>query len=46
MNTQENYKSANRLGQKINFPCHIIIKTPNGLKKKKRILKAVRSRNI
>ena len=41
MNIQEAYKSPNRLDQKINSSCHIIIKTSNA-QNKERILKAVR----
>ena len=40
MNIQEAYRTTNRLDQKRNFSCHIIIKTPNALNKE-RILKAV-----
>ena len=38
MNIQEAYRSLNRLGQKRNSSCHIIIKIPNVLNKE-RILK-------
>jgi hypothetical protein len=41
MNIQEAYRTPNRLDQKINSSCHIIIKTPNA-QNKERILKAVR----
>jgi hypothetical protein len=41
MNIEEAYRTPNRLDQKRNSSCHIIIKTPNALNKK-RILKAVR----
>jgi hypothetical protein len=46
MNIQEVYRTPNRLDQKRNSSCCIIIKTPNTLnkKKKKRILKAVREK--
>jgi hypothetical protein len=40
MNIQEAYRIPNRLDQKRNSSCHIIIKTPNALNKE-RILKAV-----
>jgi hypothetical protein len=40
MNIQEAYRTPNRLDQKRNSSCHIIIKTPNALNKE-RILKAV-----
>jgi hypothetical protein len=40
---QEAYRTPNRLGQKRNSSCHIIIKTPNALNKE-RILKAVREK--
>jgi hypothetical protein len=43
MNIQEAYRTPNRLEQKRNSSCHIIIKTPNALKKD-RILKAVREK--
>ena len=43
MNIQEAYRTPNRLGQKINSSCHIIIKTPNELNKE-RILKSVREK--
>jgi hypothetical protein len=33
MNIQEAYRTPNRLDQKRNFSCHIIIKTPNALNK-------------
>jgi hypothetical protein len=38
------YRTPNRLDQKRNSSCHIIIKTPNALSKE-RILKAVRERD-
>jgi hypothetical protein len=34
MNLPQAYRSPNRLDQKRNSSCHIIIKTPNALKKK------------
>jgi hypothetical protein len=43
MNIQEAYRTPNRLYQKRNSSCHIIIKTPNALNKE-RILKAVREK--
>jgi hypothetical protein len=43
MNIQEAYRTPNRLDQKRNSSCHIIIKTPNSLNKE-RILKAVREK--
>ena len=43
MNIQEAYRTPNRLNQKRNSSCHIIIKTPNALNKA-RILKAVREK--
>jgi hypothetical protein len=43
MNVQEAYRTTNRLDQKRNSFCHIIIKTPNALNKE-RILKAVRDK--
>jgi hypothetical protein len=43
MHTQEAYTTPNRLDQKRNSSCHIIIKTPNALSKE-RILKAVRGK--
>ena len=48
MNIQEAYKSPNRLDQKINSSCHIIIKTSNAPKQRKNIKssKAKRSSNI
>jgi zona occludens toxin (predicted ATPase) len=42
-NIKETYRTPNRLDQKRNFSCHIIIKTPN-LLNKERILKAVREK--
>jgi hypothetical protein len=43
MNIQEAYRTLNRLDQKRNFSCHIIIKTANALNKE-RILKSVRKK--
>jgi hypothetical protein len=43
MNIQEAYRTPNRLDQKRNSSCHIIIKTPDSLNKEK-ILKAVREK--
>jgi hypothetical protein len=43
MNIQEAYRTPNRLDQKRNSSCHIIIKTPNALNKES-ILKAVRGK--
>jgi hypothetical protein len=43
INIQETYRTPNRLNQKRNYPCHIIVKTSNALNKE-RILKAVRER--
>jgi hypothetical protein len=43
MNIQEPYKTPNRLGQKRNSSCHIIVKTTNA-QNKARILKAVREK--
>jgi hypothetical protein len=43
MNIQKAYKTSNRLGQKRNSSCHIIIKKSNALNKE-RILKAVREK--
>jgi hypothetical protein len=43
MNIQEAYRTPNRLDQKRNSFCHIIITTPNALNKE-RILKAVREK--
>jgi hypothetical protein len=43
MNIQEAYRTPNRLNQKRNSSCHIIIETPNTLNKE-RILKAVREK--
>ena len=40
MNIQEAYRTPNRLDQKRNSSCHIIIKTTNA-QNKERILKAV-----
>jgi hypothetical protein len=41
MNIQEAYRTPNRMDQKRNSSCHIIIKTPNALNKD-RILKTAR----
>ena len=41
MNIQEAYRTPNRLDQKRNSFCHIIVKTPNA-QNKERLLKAVR----
>jgi hypothetical protein len=43
MNIQEAYTTPNRLNQKRNPSCYIIIKTPNALNKE-RILKALRDK--
>jgi hypothetical protein len=43
INIQEAYRNPNRLDQKINSSCHIIIKTPNA-QNKERIIKAVRKK--
>jgi hypothetical protein len=43
MNIQEAYRTSNRLHHKINYSCHIIVKTPNA-QNKERILKAVREK--
>ena len=43
MNIQGAYRTPNRLDQKRNSSCHIIIKTPNALNKE-RIVKAVRDK--
>jgi hypothetical protein len=43
MKMQEAYRTPNRLAQKRNSSCHIIIKTPNALSKEG-ILKAVRGK--
>jgi hypothetical protein len=40
INIQEAYKTRNRLEQKRNYPCHIIVTTPH-TQNKERILKAV-----
>jgi hypothetical protein len=42
--TQEGYRTPNRLDQKRNSSCHIIVKTPNA-QNKERILKAVRGKD-
>jgi methyl-accepting chemotaxis protein len=44
MSIQEAYRASNKLDQKRNCSCHIIIKTPNALNKE-RILKAVRGKS-
>ena len=41
MNIQETYKTPNKLNQKRNSSCHIIVKTANA-QNKERILKTVR----
>jgi hypothetical protein len=48
MNIQEAYSTPNRLDQKRNSSCHIIIKTPNALNKEKNLKssKGKRSSNI
>jgi hypothetical protein len=43
INIPEAYISPNRLDQKRNSSCHIIVKTPN-IKIKERILKAVKEK--
>jgi hypothetical protein len=43
INIQEAYRTPNRLDQKTNSSCHIIVKTPNA-QNKERILKAVREK--
>jgi len=43
INIQEAYRTPNRLDQKRNSSCHIIVKTPNA-QNKERILKAVREK--
>jgi hypothetical protein len=43
MNIQEAYRTPNRLDQKRNSSCHIMVKTPNA-QNKERILKAVREK--
>ena len=43
MNIHEAHRTPNRLDQKRNSSCHIIIKTPNA-QNKERILKAVREK--
>jgi hypothetical protein len=45
MNIQEAYRIPNKLDQKRNSSCHIIIKSPNTLHKQ-RILKAVREKGL
>jgi hypothetical protein len=44
MNTQDTYRTLNRLDQKRNSSCHTTIKTPNVLNKEI-ILKAVRKKD-
>jgi hypothetical protein len=44
MNIEEAYRTPNRLNQKINFSCHIIIKTLNALNEEW-LLKAVRRKS-
>jgi hypothetical protein len=41
---QEGYRTPNRLDQKRNSSCHIIVKTPNE-QNKERILKAIRGKD-
>jgi hypothetical protein len=43
INIEEAYRTPNRLDQKRNSSCHLIIKTPNTLNKE-RILKALREK--
>jgi hypothetical protein len=43
INIQEAYRTPNRLDQKRNSSCHIILKTPNA-QNKERMLKAVREK--
>jgi hypothetical protein len=43
MNIQEAYRTQNRLDQKGNSSCHIIVKTPSA-QNKERILKALREK--
>jgi hypothetical protein len=43
INIQEAYRTPNRLDQKRNSSCHIIVKTPNA-QNKERILKAIREK--
>ena len=43
INIQEAYRTPNRLDQKRNSSCHLIVKTQNA-QNKKRILKAVRGK--
>jgi len=43
INIQEAYRTPNRLDQKRNSCCHIIVKAPNA-QNKERILKAVRGK--
>jgi hypothetical protein len=45
INIYETYRTPNRLDQKRNSSCHIIIKTPNALNKE-RLLKAVRKGQV
>ena len=44
MNIQEAYRTPNRLDQKRNSSCHIVVKTPNA-QNKERMLKAVRGKS-
>jgi len=44
INIQEAYRTPNRLDQKRNSSCHIIVKTPNE-QNKERILKALRDKD-
>jgi hypothetical protein len=43
INIQESYRNPNRLNQKRNPSCHIIVKTPHA-QNKERILKALREK--
>jgi hypothetical protein len=43
MNIQKAYRTPNRLDQKGNSSCHIIVKTPSA-QNKERILKALREK--
>jgi len=43
INIQEDYRTPNRLDQKRNSSCHIIVKEPNA-QNKERVLKAVRGK--
>ena len=40
INIKETYRTPNRLYQKRNSSCHIIVKTPNAKKKKKKNIKS------